>query len=245
MGSVFEKTPTNPELQASNPLPLALAQPKFQSFYQTNCAKALPALDWGASTIESCYHFPTYYTSLPLSFVDSRTTFWFHCYCLICRSGTGARRKTRNEARMASPAQAMRAFSKAGQWSPSCGRIVASRAMSTASSRASMLQSAARPTVAMRLANSGRIAFRRAYADEAPKPKPGKLRRTLRWTWRITYLSVGGLVAYTFYTVYQDRHPDEQYQPDPTKKTLVILGELSMFAAVMRVKNTSMGKKNH
>lgn len=79
----------------------------------------------------------------------------------------------------------------------------------------------------MKLANSGRIAFRRAYADEAPKPKPkpGKLRRTFRWAWRLTYLSALGLVGYTAYDIYVDRHPDEQFNPDPNKKTLVILGE--------------------
>lgn len=88
-----------------------------------------------------------------------------------------------------------------------------------------MLRSAARPSATMKLANSGRIAFRRAYADEAPKPKPGKLRRTFRWAWRLTYLSALGLVGYTAYDIYVDRYPDEQFKPDPNKKTLVILGE--------------------
>lgn len=88
-----------------------------------------------------------------------------------------------------------------------------------------------RPSVAMKLRNSGRIAFRRCYADEAPKSKPkskskpGKLRRTLRWTWRFTYLSVLGLTGYGIYAIYDDRHPEDQFQPDPTKKTLVILGK--------------------
>lgn len=77
----------------------------------------------------------------------------------------------------------------------------------------------------MRLQTTGRIAFRRAYADEAPKPKPGKLRKALRWTWRLAYLSIGGLVGYTFYVIYDDRHPEPQHEPDPSKKTLVILGE--------------------
>lgn len=76
----------------------------------------------------------------------------------------------------------------------------------------------------MRLAVSGRLAFRRAYSDEAPKPRPGKLRRTFRWIWRLTYLSVLGALGYTAYVIYDDRHPGEQYQPDPSKKTLVVLG---------------------
>ncbi len=76
----------------------------------------------------------------------------------------------------------------------------------------------------MRLQTTGRLAFRRAYADEAPKPKPGKLRKTFRWMWRLTYLSVLGLAGYTVYIIYDDRHPEPQYEADPTKKTLVILG---------------------
>ncbi|KAL7905501.1 pyridine nucleotide-disulfide oxidoreductase domain-containing protein [Trichoderma velutinum] len=116
--------------------------------------------------------------------------------------------------------QSMRALARAGPIGPNG---VASRAFSSAT-KAMMMRSAARPSVAMKLANSGRIAFRRAYADEAPKPKPGKLRKTFRWAWRLTYLSAIGLVGFTAYNIYDDRHPDEQYEPDPNKKTLVILG---------------------
>ncbi|KAH6893407.1 hypothetical protein B0T10DRAFT_482195 [Thelonectria olida] len=101
---------------------------------------------------------------------------------------------------------------------------IATRALTTTS------RLSARPSIAMKLQTSGRIAFRRCYADEAPKSKPkpkskpGKLRRTLRWTWRFTYLGALGFVGYTFYTIYDERHPEDQFQPDPTKKTLVILG---------------------
>ncbi|KAG6118683.1 hypothetical protein E4U13_008371 [Claviceps humidiphila] len=100
---------------------------------------------------------------------------------------------------------------------------IASRAYSTAV-RSHVLRLPQRPAVSMKLAASGRIAFRRAYTDEAPKPTPGKLRKTLRWAWRFTYLSAAGLVGYTFITIYQDRHPEPQSEPDPSKKTLVILG---------------------
>ena len=41
---------------------------------------------------------------------------------------------------------------------------------------------------------------------------------------RLTYLSVLGLVGAVAYDGYKDRHPDEQFIPDPDKKTLVILG---------------------
>ncbi|KAI1448316.1 FAD/NAD(P)-binding domain-containing protein [Annulohypoxylon stygium] len=68
--------------------------------------------------------------------------------------------------------------------------------------------------------------FTRSYADAAPAPKkkPGKIRRTFRWTWRLTYLSLIAGVGAVIYDGYLDRHPEEQFIPDPQKKTLVILG---------------------
>ncbi|KAL2052139.1 hypothetical protein ABVK25_007581 [Lepraria finkii] len=66
--------------------------------------------------------------------------------------------------------------------------------------------------------------FRRSYADiSAPKPKR-RIRRTLRWLWRFTYLGVIGFLGYTGYTIYLLRTPSEQDEADPRKKTLVILG---------------------
>lgn len=82
----------------------------------------------------------------------------------------------------------------------------------------------ARPSVALKLQSAGKVAFRRAYADEVPKRKPGKLRLTFRWAWRLTYLSAAGLVGYGFLNIWQDRHPPPQFEADPDKKTLVILG---------------------
>lgn len=105
------------------------------------------------------------------------------------------------------------------------GANIAAKSFSTAS-RASVLRTAARPTLAPTFNASTRMAFRRAYADQSPKPKPGAIRSTFKWLWRFTYLSVGGLVGYTTWTIYEDRHPQEQFEADPTKKTLVILGEL-------------------
>ncbi|KAJ4304295.1 NADH:ubiquinone oxidoreductase [Collariella sp. IMI 366227] len=68
--------------------------------------------------------------------------------------------------------------------------------------------------------------FRRGISnDAAPVPPPKKSRfRTLRWTWRLGYLSAIAGVVYMGYGVYQDRHPEAQVEPDPSKKTLVILG---------------------
>lgn len=79
--------------------------------------------------------------------------------------------------------------------------------------------------------------FTRSYADAAPAPKkkPGKIRRTFRWTWRLTYLSLIAGVGAVIYDGYLDRHPEEQFIPDPQKKTLVILGEYLNLALIILV----------
>ncbi|KAJ4391464.1 NADH:ubiquinone oxidoreductase [Gnomoniopsis smithogilvyi] len=93
------------------------------------------------------------------------------------------------------------------------------RSLSTAISRTT-LNSRLRPVA---------LQFRRQLSD-APSPvptppkKPGKIRKTLRWTWRLTYLSILGTIAYVSYEVWDSRHPENQVTPDPSKKTLVILG---------------------
>ncbi|KAI2471432.1 FAD/NAD(P)-binding domain-containing protein [Annulohypoxylon bovei var. microspora] len=66
--------------------------------------------------------------------------------------------------------------------------------------------------------------FTRSYADAPPKKKPRRIRNTLKWTWRFTYLSLIAGVGAVIYDGYLDRHPEEQFVPDPHKKTLVILG---------------------
>ncbi|BDD59688.1 External alternative NADH-ubiquinone oxidoreductase mitochondrial [Monascus purpureus] len=69
---------------------------------------------------------------------------------------------------------------------------------------------------------------RRSYADDAasatPAPKPKKRFRFLRWTWRLTWLTGVGLTGVLAYSIFHLRHPAEQMEPDPSKKTLVILG---------------------
>ena len=65
--------------------------------------------------------------------------------------------------------------------------------------------------------------FRRAYADVAPVKK--KRAGFFRWTWRLTYSSALGGLVYLGYLIYDLRTPDQQFEPDPNKKTLVILGE--------------------
>jgi NADH:ubiquinone reductase (non-electrogenic) len=63
----------------------------------------------------------------------------------------------------------------------------------------------------------------RTYADIAPAKKPRRF-RFFRFLWRLTYLSAIGGTAYLAYGVYEQKHPDDQFEPDPTKKNLVILG---------------------
>lgn len=74
---------------------------------------------------------------------------------------------------------------------------------------------------------------RRAYADIAPvKPVVKKSKRFpfFKTVWRLTYLSAIAGTAYLAYGVYDLRHPDDQFEPDPSKKNLVILGTYSIDA---------------
>lgn len=100
---------------------------------------------------------------------------------------------------------------------------VASRIL--ASSARSLTTPSSRPLAAGSIRPIARQ-FQRQYSESsAPPPKkPGKIRRTFRWTWRLFYLSVLGTLAYVSYEVWDIRHPEPQVAPDPSKKTLVILG---------------------
>ncbi|KAJ0118333.1 lternative nadh-dehydrogenase [Diaporthe amygdali] len=101
---------------------------------------------------------------------------------------------------------------------------VASRIL-TSSTRSLATASSSRPLAAGSIRPITRQ-FQRQYSESsAPPPKkPGKIRRTFRWTWRLVYLSVLGSLAYVSYEVWDIRHPLPQITPDPSKKTLVILG---------------------
>ena len=78
---------------------------------------------------------------------------------------------------------------------------------------------------------------RRGYAEQTtvagvpgvpgpsnPLPKKKKRAGVLRWAWRLTYLSTIGMLGFTAYGIYVNRNPIEQQEPDPSKKTLVVLG---------------------
>lgn len=64
----------------------------------------------------------------------------------------------------------------------------------------------------------------RRQSTEVPPPEPKKRFSWLRWTWRLTKLSAVAGAGYAAYHIYEMRNPADQEQPDPTKKTLVILG---------------------
>ena len=66
--------------------------------------------------------------------------------------------------------------------------------------------------------------FRRSYADSVAPVIKRRGRGFFRWTWRLTYLSAIGGVAYLSYNIYSLRTPQDQFEPDPSKKTLVVLG---------------------
>lgn len=102
---------------------------------------------------------------------------------------------------------------------------------SYATSRPSLIASrarwASRPTF-------HQIALRqsiRRQSSEAPneKTKPKKRFSLLRWTWRLTYISAIGGLGYVGYGIWQMRNPNDQPEPDPSKKTLVILGMFAVF----------------
>ncbi|KAK5938336.1 NADH:ubiquinone oxidoreductase [Knufia obscura] len=92
---------------------------------------------------------------------------------------------------------------------------------------------AKRPLTAQVQRSALRQPFRRQYADNgapqvtlspAAAAKPKKRWGFLRTLWRITYISLLGGAGYMAYTIYDLKHPNEQFEPDPSKKTLVVLG---------------------
>ncbi|KAJ5728979.1 External alternative NADH-ubiquinone oxidoreductase [Penicillium malachiteum] len=111
------------------------------------------------------------------------------------------------------------------------GNTLAMRSMASLStaSRRSIATSQALRAKPMRsgVQTVSRIA-RRGYADAAPTPsptpKPKKRFRALRWAWRLTWLGGLGLTGALAYSIWELRHPVEQSEPSPDKKTLVILG---------------------
>jgi len=70
----------------------------------------------------------------------------------------------------------------------------------------------------------------RTYADKPivsaetqVKAKKGGF-RTLRFLYRLAQLTLVGGLGYVGYGIYESRTPEQQLEPDPSKKTLVVLG---------------------
>ncbi|KAE8866815.1 hypothetical protein PTNB73_04909 [Pyrenophora teres f. teres] len=63
----------------------------------------------------------------------------------------------------------------------------------------------------------------RQQSNGAPKPKPKRF-RVLRWTWRLAQFSAIAGLGWVGYGIYETRNPADQPPPDPSKKTLVVLG---------------------
>ncbi|KAF2863173.1 FAD/NAD(P)-binding domain-containing protein [Piedraia hortae CBS 480.64] len=76
---------------------------------------------------------------------------------------------------------------------------------------------------ALRPAFSANALQTRALSSDKSRTS-GWARSSLRWTWRATYLSAIGAAIYTGYHVWSMRTPRDQLPPDPSKKTLVVLG---------------------
>ena len=92
--------------------------------------------------------------------------------------------------------------------------------------RVSALRSTTSPRSLLQQNALLRRAGARTYADQTEPLKKKPRWGFLRWTWRLTQLgTVAGLV-YVAYNIHQDRNPSDQPDPDPSKKTLVVLGEL-------------------
>jgi len=104
----------------------------------------------------------------------------------------------------------------------------------------SQLALRAKPLSSVNVTQSVSRVARRSYADAAaptpsPAPKPKKRFRALRWAWRLTWLSAIGLTGAVAYSIFELRQPPNQTPPDPSKKTLVILGRFqlqSLFSMV-------------
>lgn len=92
-----------------------------------------------------------------------------------------------------------------------------------------------------------RQSFRRSYADAAAEPKaaPKKKRAgVLRWLWRATYISAIGGLGYVSYGIWDMRNPADQEEPDPSKKTLVVLGAIWLRQGIW-VLNTKLICRRH
>jgi NADH:ubiquinone reductase (non-electrogenic) len=69
-----------------------------------------------------------------------------------------------------------------------------------------------------------------------PKKKPSGFKTFARWTWRLIWIPAVGAVVYGFYGLHAMRNPNDQEPPDPSKKTLVVLGMTSTIPSLIGMK---------
>ena len=121
-------------------------------------------------------------------------------------------------------------------------RQTGGRAFSTASSHSSLIAPRARAASRPALSTPTlRQTFRRNYNDNInPETKAAVKKggfKFFKWAWRITYLSTIAGVGWVAYGIYEMRHPTDQPDPDPSKKTLVILGKFCSLDGTQRTSN--------
>ena len=111
--------------------------------------------------------------------------------------------------------------------------LVSSMTARTARSVQAIVSKQSRPALSV-TSQISRQPFRqsqfRTYADKPivsaetqVKAKKGGF-RTLRFLYRLAQLTLVGGLGYVGYGIYESRTPEQQLEPDPSKKTLVVLG---------------------
>jgi len=127
---------------------------------------------------------------------------------------------------MATPAAMRTPMWKASQMAASNLTLTARRTLTT-SQRPSNLQSSCARIKQRTPRTNLQQSFRRSYAESLSPQTKRRGRGIVRWAWRLTYLSAIGGIGWLSYSIYTLRTPQEQFNPDPSKKTLVILGVYS------------------
>lgn len=105
-------------------------------------------------------------------------------------------------------------------------QLAGRRAYTTTAQRPSLVAGRARWTprpVQAQLALRQSVRQQSSATPPKEQAKKGGF-RFLRWTWRLTWVSAVGGLAYVGYGIYETRNPVDQPPPDPKKKTLVVLG---------------------
>lgn len=107
-------------------------------------------------------------------------------------------------------------------------QLLAKRTFATSTSQKQCLVSRAQAVRSQISGQQLRSSFKRSYADAVRPQAPVKAKksgfRKLRWLWRATYLSAIGGLAWVAYGIIETKNPADQPAPDPSKKTLVVLG---------------------